>query len=157
MCGNGASLFVASIEGTEMKVCKECCGFGKVIGPVQAEKKSGIEKQKITLAKTFSQVWHAQEDKEMLIVENFASIMRKKREQLGLTQKEFANMLSERESLIQKIETGSYEPDIGMARKFERLLKIRLVDEYEEKRVRLAHDASSQITIGDMVTLKKRK
>ncbi|MCP3931924.1 MAG: helix-turn-helix domain-containing protein, partial [Bacteroidetes bacterium] len=41
---------------------------------------------------------------------------------MGLKQEQLAKMLSEKESLIQKMETGNFSPPIGMARKIGKIL-----------------------------------
>ena len=58
-----------------------------------------------------------------LLVEDYAEKIRKKRESLGINQKEFAKKLNEKESLIQKIEAGHFEPSIGLAKKIGKVLQ----------------------------------
>ena len=38
MCGKDAKLFLAAVEGTELKVCGSCARFGKIIHAVRPEK-----------------------------------------------------------------------------------------------------------------------
>ena len=92
-----------------------------------------------------------------IIVGDYAEILHRKRERMGMTQKEFAAFLAERESIIHKIETNSYEMPIKMARKFEKLLKVSLIEEYEEKKISMGNASSGdQVTIGDLITVRKR-
>jgi len=44
MCGSEENLFRATIEGSELKVCRNCSKHGKVLGPVVNDVK--IEKKK---------------------------------------------------------------------------------------------------------------
>ena len=145
LCGTKTeNLFRAIVEGTELNVCKDCAKYGKVIEkkPVKVvkEKKEYIKKP-------------VEPEKEVIkvIVPDFAQRIKKKREFLGLKQKEFAKKISEKESLIHNIETDSFKPSINLARKLERFLRIKLIDEYEEEHKKGSKTESEGFTIGDLV------
>ncbi len=149
LCGaKTESLFRAIVEGTELNVCKDCAKYGKVI-----EKKpiKVIEEKKEYVKKS------AEPEKEVIqvIVPDFAQRIKKKRESLGLKQKEFAKKISEKESLIHNMETGSFKPSISLARKLEKSLKIKLVEEYEEEHKKISETETDGFTIGDLIKIKK--
>ena len=106
LCGKDDTLVYASIEGTQLNVCKSCAAYGKVI---QRARPAAAP-----LRRTAPKV----PEKETIqsIREDYHSIIKNKREELGLKQKELAVKLAERESLIQKIDTEQYVPSIEMAR-----------------------------------------
>ncbi len=149
LCGKETGLFKAVVEGTELKVCKECAKFGKIIrsiGPPVNEKK---KKQEIEI----------EEEPEIIdaIVPDYAEKVKKARESSGLKQEGLAKRINEKESVIHKVETGHYEPNIALAKKLERFLKINLVEEQKiekEKKPKTAVSGSG-FTIGDMINLKK--
>ncbi|MBT3464299.1 TIGR00270 family protein, partial [archaeon] len=87
------------------------------------------------------------------IVKNYASLIRTKREQMNLKQEEFAKMLTEKESIIHKIESGTYKPSISMAKKIERQLGLKLREEIEIEEIEIKKTKGS-LTIGDMLKLK---
>ncbi len=66
---------------------------------------------------------------EDLIVPDYASIIRKARESLGLTQEQLGRLINEKPSVIRRIESGAMVPTPVIARKLERALKIRLIQE----------------------------
>ena len=145
LCGTETeNLFRAIVEGTELNVCKNCAKYGKVIEkkPVRA-----IEEKKEYAKKP------AEPEKEIIqvIVPDFAQRIKNKRESLGLKQKEFAKKISEKESLIHNLETGSFEPSISLAVKLERFLKIKLIEEYEEKHQEGSKTETDGFTIGDLI------
>jgi len=147
LCGaETENLFRAIVEGTELNVCKDCAKYGKVI-----EKKPIKEETKKQLTKTI------EPEKEIIqvIVPDFAQRIKKKRESLGLKQKEFAKKISEKESLIHNIETGSFEPSISLAKKLERFLKIKLIEEYEEEHKKGSKTKTGGFTVGDLIKVKK--
>ena len=149
LCGaKTENLFRAIVEGTELNVCKDCAKYGKVI-----EKKpiKPVEERKEYVKKS------AEPEKEIIqvIVPDFAQRIKKKRESLGLKQKDFAKKISEKESLIHNIETGSFKPSISLAVKLEKFLKIKLIEEYEEEHKKSSETKAEGFTIGDLIKVKK--
>ena len=135
----------ALIEGTELDVCSNCARFGKILHkPNPAVIEKAIRKKQMP----------KKEEPDLVIVPDYGRIIKEKRERKGLKQEELAKAISERESLIQKIESGHLEPSIRLARKLESFLKIRLVEEYQEKRIIGQDSRSGTLTIGDLI--KKR-
>ena len=141
MCGSESSLFHSLVEGVELKVCKNCASFGKKINkPI-----------KTAIKKIFSK----KPEREIIqsIVEDFPKLIRQKREKMGLKQKEFARFLAERESIIHKMESGSYTPSIELARKLEKQLGLSLIEQNEIKPQKIKA-SKEKFTIGDMIKIK---
>lgn len=125
-----------------MDVCMPCGKFGKVVRkPVQAQ--SQMRKANTPV-------------KEVLetVTSDYAAKVRQAREKSGMTQVEFAKALNEKESVVQKLETGTSHPSISIARKLEKLLKITLVEVEQEEEVETQKKASGPLTIGDLINLK---
>ena len=148
MCGSVGTLYKTVIEGAELGVCHDCSKFGKVIGIVKEEISEKIKKDAID----------KELEKEVLevVVEDFADRIKNKREQLGLTQKDFAKKLNEKESVVHKIETGNFAPPLNLARKLERFLHIKLIEEHEEKHEKSAKAKMDSFTIGDIIKAKDK-
>lgn len=148
MCGAETKLFYAIVEGTKLSVCKHCGKFGKIISPVKTEK----------IAEKKEEFFVEKPKKEIIqvITKDFAAKIKKKREQMGLRQEDFAKKISEKESLIHNIESGKFEPSIELARKLEKFLHIKLVEEYEEEHKPQISQKSESMTIGDMIKVKRR-
>ena len=147
VCGAEGRLVKALIEGTELNVCQNCAKFGKILkAPVMFVKKGAVIK-------------HEQKPEPLeIIVPDYSTLIRKKREEMGLTQEDFAKKIAEKESIMQKIEAGQMEPSINIAKKLERFLNIKLVEQYDEKGVALsAKGKTAEFTIGDAIKLKQRK
>ena len=138
------------IEGIELNVCSACSKFGKVLAPVHRPSPKEQHKQ-------FQKQMQAQEKEEKveLLVENYADIIKKRRESIGLTQKDFANKINEKESIIHKIETGAFEPQLALAKKLEKALGIRLIEEYEEKHEAHKKNKEEGFTLGDFINVKR--
>jgi putative transcription factor len=153
MCGKNTNLYRTKIEGAELNLCKECGIHGKVIGSVKTKEEIKFEEQKVREFLERKKTPKEIETNER-IVENFSEIMRRKREKMGLTQEEFAKKLNERESIIHNIEKGTFYPPISLARKLERQLDIKLVDETKFD-VKIEHSGGENMTIGDILNTRK--
>lgn len=90
------------------------------------------------------------------IVEDYAEIVKEARKRLGLTRAALAVMLGEKESTIRRIEDGMLIPPLEMAKKIERILKVKLIEEYEEGEEYKEEYAPSSydLTLGDIVEFK---
>ncbi|MBI3026854.1 TIGR00270 family protein [Candidatus Woesearchaeota archaeon] len=145
LCGKvGDRLNKALIEEVELQVCLECSKFGRVIGPVKTE----IPKAKVR------QVENKVENFE-LVIENFADVIKRKREAMGLTQKDFAAAIREKESTIHKLEIGTLEPSLSLAKKLEKALGVKLIEEHQEKRDIFKGKKLEGFTLGDFIKLKE--
>lgn len=148
MCGGEGKLYKTIIEGAELNACSDCSNFGKVVSIIKEE----------TFEKVKNYVTRQESEKEILeiIAEDFADRIKNKREQLNLTQKDFAKKLNEKESIIHKIETGSFVPPFGMAKKLEKLLHLKLVERHEENHKNPSKSKIDKFTIGDFIKVKKK-
>lgn len=145
MCGKEAEMYKSVIEGTELTVCINCSKYGKLIG-------------KATPAEAFREkipVLERQPEMAETVASNFGELLKRKREGLGLKQKEFAKKIAEKESTLHKLETGTIKPTLERARKLEKMLGLKLVEELKEEPVEQKKD-SSVMTLGDVVKIKKR-
>jgi len=141
-CGKSTQLYRAEIEGVIMNVCKECASFGKVLGT--------LRRPEIKAEKQTAEEFETQE----VIVKDFNAKIREKREQLKMTQEDFAKMIREKLSILQKMEKGSFTPDIQTAKKLEKLLKIKLIEQIQQEKVKQSGAKLPQMTIGDLLIKK---
>src|SRR3989339_1422430 len=143
ICGRGLPLFKTEIEGTEINVCDYCCKFGKVLGKVSTTP--------VLNQKPFFSATSSLPEIEENVSSDFPEMIRNAREKKGLNQKDFSQLLNERESLVQKWEAGLSKPKLEIARKLERLLGIHLIEVQENKVISLEKTKSEELTLGDMI------
>jgi putative transcription factor len=146
MCGKDTPLFSAIVEGSELNVCINCGKFGKMFRKPVARAVASVMKKE--------SAEKASEPVET-VVTDFAVLIRSAREKAGLTQKDFARSLNEKESMVQKLENGAFVPPLALARKLEKLLKIKLVEFEQEGDVANEKRGSGPFTIGDILNVKK--
>jgi putative transcription factor len=145
MCGAEDDLFKADVEGTILNVCKNCARYGKVLARIAVpvkEKPKSMARAPVPEKGELIQV----------LVEDYPERVKKAREKIGLMQKELAVRMAEKESMIQKVESGQIEPSLELARKFENHLRIKLVEQHEEKKDKKYKAGSGGMTIGDILT-----
>ena len=149
MCGSEGKLYKAIIEGAQLNVCQECSKFGRVIGVIKQE--TPKERKKVSIPTNEG----PQTETMQIIVSDYAEKIKKKRETLGLKQEEFAKKINEKESLVHNVESGRYEPSIELAKKIERFLKIKLIEDYEEKHETLKGTKTDSFTLGSFIKTRK--
>jgi len=125
LCGkdiNGTP-FTISIDGAVLNVCAACSKFGKRISIEKPRPRaSGLSTR--TAHRKVNQTEAAEDEFQLL--DDYNTVIRKKRESLGLTQSQFGMKLGVKSSLVAKLESGRIKPDIALAKKIEGALKIRL-------------------------------
>ena len=154
MCGKSTELVNARVEGAEMSLCAGCSKFGVILNMPRSGRRANSNN-------TFSQKSYSPPPQRseiiQTIVSDYAEKIRKAREKLGINQEAFAKKLSEKQSIMQKIEAGQFKPSITTARKLEKLLKINLVEQIEDGKIPLGDErkrSSEGMTIADFI--KKR-
>ena len=149
MCSVKQASVKADIEGAKLSVCEGCARYGKVLGRISSPAPAGKRPAAAAApAKTTETV--------QLIRGDYARIIKSARERLGLKQEDFAKRLMEKESLLHKVESGHMKPDLTLARKLERALKISLVEqvELESSPGHEEKNRKSGLTIGDLIKVK---
>lgn len=154
--------YKTKIDNSLMATCKECSKYGKVQSKPQPPKKRAPKgkpannnyNNRPQRNKTYSR---KNREEEYELVEDYAKIIRQKREIRGLTQKQLGEELYEKESVIHKIENGKMVPDEKIARKLEKVLNIEIIEKIESDE-REFQDAKRfrEATIGDIARIKRK-
>jgi putative transcription factor len=143
LCGKETKELVkVEVEGAEIEVCKNCALTGKFKIKEEGKVYQPI-KRNIVLP--------VSEDFEF--VENYGEKIKKAREAKGLSRKEFAKIIGEKESVIKRIEEERAMPYEKLREKIEKFLGIKLLEKYEEKVGKKAK-TENKLTIGDVVEIK---
>lgn len=148
------------IDGARLKVCSKCVLSTNYAS--QTYKQQPLGKKKTAVPK-FSPRRAIRKGKDTMhedltLVEHYNSLVRKSRENIGLTHDELSRKIGEKASLLQKLETGKMVPDQTLIKKLERALKIKLVQPLpriavEKKFIKKPFE----LTLGAVVSLQKKK
>ncbi len=157
MCGRDELLSLAQVEGVGLQICSRCSRYGVA----QQNVRSGSSLQTAGSQNSFSpssRGGRIKPEREFKVVENYASLLRAVRERKGLTQKDFALSLQEKESFIGKWETGAVKPDLETAKRLERLLGVTLVqiDDAPLAAEGMQKQKNTEFTLGDFIKVRKR-
>lgn len=146
ICGKKISTKPVKIEidRSTLMVCPECSRFGTIV------KKENIRTIK---SKKLSKTEFHRDEEEL--IENFGEVIRKRREELGISREEFAKKLGEKESVVRRIESGEMYPSRDLISKIERLLKTSLRMKVEKIIEEAPQDF--KLTLGDVAIVKEGK
>jgi len=153
-----------ALEGAHLYACSRCAELGQ---PVHRSTKQGHHpstpptSRSVSIPRSSSSTRYTSarprpQRSELVPVEDFTKLIRKAREQKGWSQRDVANQLHERASVITKVESGKMAPTIDLARKLERLFKLTLLEEAESVDLSPMPSQSSA-TLGDVVQIKRKK
>jgi putative transcription factor len=166
MCGEtirGAPKLVR-VEGAELSVCSKCQKFGTEVQQVRrtdikvTPRGAGARPAPAPAGRA-APVRYKRDMFDFMegeIVDDYAARIRHAREEKGLSQKDLAMQMKEKEHLIRKIENSDLIPEEGVRRKLEKALEIRLLDTpatEEEKKVM----GKLTPTLGDLTVIRKAK
>lgn len=119
LCGREAEggLYLISIEGARMSVCKKCTSHGKVL----EFPKPAFVPRKINMPAPSEA-----EEVELELAENYSRLIKGARERMGLSQEDFAMKINETANVIKKVELGKMAPMDSLAHRIEKFTGIKL-------------------------------
>jgi len=92
---------------------------------------------------------------DLTVIEHFGSIVREARQRLNLSQEDLGRKISEKVSVIRKIESEKIMPNERLARKLERALGVKLiVPLVEPEPLAYSSQRSRGLTLGEIAHLK---
>jgi len=152
--------YKAMIEGAKMLVCGECAKLGSVYWEAKTEprmKKVSRRLPQPVLAPRRQPSLAVEESLELTA--DFRVKVRQAREKLGMNHEDLGKKISEKVSVLRKIESGKMTPDNQLTEKLQHALKIKLMVPVSEPRVpsALASSRPSAPTLGDIAAMKKEK
>jgi len=141
ICGkNSREMFLISVEGTRLTVCKECSNCGTFISKIE---EAPVERQAVV-----------EEEPEVDVVDNYAELIRECRTKAGLTQEELAKKINESLNVIKKIEKGTMVPSEKLAKKLDTLFRIRLFQPVKKQNIENKKMETS-LSLEDIAVIKK--
>jgi putative transcription factor len=119
LCGRDyPRLNKAEVEGAIVDACDKCARFGiKILEP----------EYKVTTV-SFSKMDVVE------FAENYGEMIKRYRESHDMTREEFAKRLSEKISVIKRLEDETISPDVKLMKKVEGMIGMKLADNYRAKK-----------------------
>ncbi len=148
------------IEGAKMLVCGECAKLG---GITWEEKTEPSMKRIVRRLPPPSVAPRKQPpitvDESIELVDDFGAKIRKAREALGMSHEDLGKKISEKVSVLRKIEVGKMTPNNVLTEKLQHALRVKLMVPVSEPKVpakALASSRPAAPTLG-VVMVKKEK
>ena len=123
ICGKTRDTRPSNLEGADVEACFSC-----VPGRKEKSRFSGSRRNSRPESRKRSELPKVNFE----FVDDYATIIKTAREKADITQKDFGVQLNEHSSVIQKIEHGDLKPRLGLAKKIEKKLKIRIIKKIEQ-------------------------
>lgn len=148
------------IEGARLLVCSECAKSSSSSRKYAPERpRASTQRARPAARQTrTSQRPPTVMLEDSVIVEGYGKKIRRGREKLGLTHEELSRQIGEKISLLQKLETEKMTPDLALAKKLEKTLKIKILGSSTTIQVdeELREHKPTDLTLGDIVVVQKR-
>jgi len=152
LCGRTTEkLFKTEIEGATLNVCENCSNLGEVIEEIR------LEKPETKKHDNYEEYVDENEEQIEVIVPNYGKLVKTARERKSWKQKELANKLAIKESLLHNIESGHFEPSDEIIYKLEQFLHIKLMMTITATKPSNKQSDEKPITLGDMLKNKLKK
>jgi len=162
MCGREEAVGRASVEGTILALGANCSRYGTVVSKIAPPVAPRKEAAKQSQGAQHTQPAAAEEIEA--VVSNFGELIKQKREQLGKGQEDgymkledFAKLISVKESVLHKMETGHFVPNVEEAKRIGKALGLKLVERVEDIESIVPPAKKDELTLGDLIKIKKKK
>ncbi|VVB58230.1 Uncharacterised protein [Candidatus Anstonella stagnisolia] len=143
VCGAEEASMISLIEGARLNVCYKCAGLGKVVyQPQQRAREQGSAH----IAKP-----------QFEIVEEYDARIQNALRNMKIGVGVLAERINEKESFVERVASGHAKPDEKLARKLEKELGIKLLEETSEGTNAPTATKSAGITLGDILEIDKKK
>jgi putative transcription factor len=165
ICGKESEFTKAIfIEGTQLKVCKECSRFGES----SDGKGGGAKKKTATSGPTRTMVAERLQARERRmktrsiysdeetsdLIPEYSKAIREARMAREWKQEDLAAKINEKASVIAKLENGTMRPTDALLRKLEHELNIKLTEKVAVVKPEAGHAQGKSMTLGDMIKKK---
>jgi len=152
--------FKARIEGANMLVCGECVKLGSMVWEAKTEPrlKKVARRMPAPVLPPRKQPPISVAD-SVELVDDFGTKIRLAREKMGLSHQELGKRISEKVSVLRKIESGKMTPDNLLTEKLEHALRLKLLVPLVEPKVSSKALASrpASTTLGDILKVSRQK
>lgn len=142
VCGVEEGEIIAQIEGARLHVCHKCAGLGKVMYLPQQQM------HRVQARKPIAQYE---------IVEEYDARIKNALRNMGLSVPVLAERINEKASFLERVAMGHAKPDEKLARKLEKELGIKLLEEAGEEHGVGGTSKAAGITLGDILEIDRKK
>lgn len=143
-----------------MIVCTDCSKLSKLKWEIESipSRPRTIKATKIPMLAVSTKTQIPQVAETLELIDNFGSHIRQAREKMGLTHEDLGRKISEKVSVLKKIESGKMTPTYQLAERLEHTLKVKLFVPLREPKIPSGSIPLKprEITLGDLINVKKK-
>ena len=147
------------IEGAKLTVCSRCAPFGSsewgVSRPPPVKTTSSGRVSMMPTPAPRQRIRNDVESVESLeLIEDYGLQIRKARQKLGLSEKDLAKKMQEKESVVKNLEKQDLTPDQRLIAKIKKYLSLDIVERPDTSKGSILARPTGAKTIGDMLKMK---
>lgn len=147
----------AYVEGSKLTVCPDCVRFGDEFkggrGNTSSASNSNLSVIEERLDKRERRMKakdvYAVETKELVV--DYTELIKEARRKKDWDQEKLAHVISEKKSIITKIESGGFTPPDALIRKLEKALEIKLTETVQSSGGAKATSSGNRMTLADFI------
>ena len=153
--------FRAMIEGAKMTACNKCVKLGSVFWEAKTEPRLRKVAKRLPPAPVLSRRKQPPlpTGETLELIDDFGMRVRQAREKMGLSHEDLGKKMSEKVSVLRKVESGKMTPDNLLTEKLQHALRIKLLMPVSEPKVpaKALSSRPAAPTLGDIAQVKKEK
>ena len=143
------------IEGGKLVVCGQCSKFSNQ----EWDPKTPQARKTTTRRRSAQPKQRRRSDIEaaesLELVDGYGMIIKKARQKKGMTVEDFAKKISEKESVVKKLEKEDMNPPLVLVRKVQHELNINILEEVETGTGPVLTRPMGPRTLGDLIKIKE--
>lgn len=143
ICGADGAGYIILVEGAKLNVCRDCSGAGKLLR-APAPPRAAAPARAARL--------------ELEVADGYGKLIADARKRMGLPLEVLAERINEKHSFLERVEHERTLPDEKLARKLEKELGIKLLQEVSSgSPVDVKDRQGAGMTLGDILEIQKGK
>ena len=148
------------IEGAKLTVCSRCASFGTSDWapgrptPTKTSSRSQLTSMPAARPRMRNDVESVE---QLELIEDYGTQIRKARQKLGLSEKDLAKKMQEKDSVIKNLEKMELTPDNKLITKIRKYLGLDIVEHTDVSKSQILAKPTGAKTIGDMLRMDSEK
>lgn len=142
------------IEGGKLTVCGQCSKFSNQEWDPKAPKARKRPTRRRSAQPSRRRRSDIETAESLELVDDYGMIIKRARQTKGMTVEDFAKKISEKESVVKKLEKEDMNPPLNLVRKIQRELSINILEEAERGTGSVLTRPMGPRTLGDLIKIK---
>lgn len=141
--------YVIKLDNAVLHVCKRCAtSYGAAPASQQPQRRAEPPRRPVAQRPQRTQADRYE------VIEEYAEVIRRARESLGISREALASYIGVKESVLRRVESGQLVPDVQLARKLERALGVKLLVPAQQGEAAGSAPPRKELTLGDVAEVR---